>query len=421
MTLYKTAQETKDKIIGIKEWTFLLFICLRPLSTFFSSFLGSSYVHIILIALIYLPFLYLFFIKKEPIYAKYLLLLAFLFFVFAIYGLIYADKHILTKPYALSTTISLSGGIIGFFICSIQDNPRKLWNALRITTVIWFIYIVYLSINILSSPTYMDTYGYDMAFGYFALLPCLLSLNFATGVKLLDIKKIERIFWAIIFVYCTILIFLYGSRGPIVSIIAFLMLKFLVGFLKYSNKSIRTKLAVILISVCVLAAFILFFDSLVQALVNILSQFGYTSRTLSRILSHTVTFDNGRTGIMHKYLAESNLIGYGPFADQYKYGAGNYCHNLFVELIYDFGIIIGVFLIALIIYRIIRILGCRQYLQWSEVYIVFLGFCTGRLMLSGTFWSETYFWMTLGLGFLCIKEMRKNGYFADSTLLRSGF
>jgi hypothetical protein len=53
--------------------------------------------------------------------------------------------------------------------------------------------------------------------------------------------------------------------------------------------------------------------------------------------------DNGRASIAEKalhYISDSIMTGNGMLSDRYL--IGTYCHNIFLEILIDFGIVIGV-------------------------------------------------------------------------------
>ena len=44
---------------------------------------------------------------------------------------------------------------------------------------------------------------------------------------------------------------------------------------------------------------------------------------------------------------------------------------------------------------------------WFPLFLTLFAFCIGRLALSGTFWTETYFWGLLAVMGLCAADLKR--------------
>ena len=131
---------------------------------------------------------------------------------------------------------------------------------------------------------------------------------------------------------------------------------------------------------------------------------GIKSRTITRFLNSSMTYDNGRNDIFKTALSMMGILGNGPFYDQYLWGVGNYCHNFFVEILFDFGAVGGGAILIALFTAVVKIVSRSAGNPWYELFLVYLSYCIGRLMFSGTFWSETNFWILIALGVLCLKR-----------------
>ncbi|MBQ6847383.1 MAG: hypothetical protein IJO62_00505 [Clostridia bacterium] len=377
-----------------------IFITYAALYDIFSAFFGGTVIRLGLIALCYGSFLFIFVFGKERIYSAYLVFLSIFGGVIIFYSVLNGKNNFLFEEYALPTSVTLFSGVVGFYFMAIQRDAKGLNNMLKITTLILTAYYYLYSFDIVNSEEY--EFGYSMGFGFRVLLPCILSLHFAFEKR--EKKKILSLIWFLPFALCMFLILTYGSRGPIIGVLAYLILRFGLVFLLDKKVSFAKKMAMLLLIILGSMAVYTFFGYFVEVFADYLDDLGITSRTITRILNQTIADDNGRDFFFKKALSKITVAGLGPFSDQYMWGRGNYCHNFFLEVLLDFGFVIGMGIIILVIVLICKIIGRSEDNPWFSLFVVFLSYCLGRLMFSGTFWSETMFWMTLGLGWICLKR-----------------
>ncbi len=393
--------------ISIKNWVLIMFLCFPAFYELLKQIIGSaSIAHILLILLTYVPLAYIFIVKHEPVYKIYLLFVMSITIVFVFYGMLNIQKDFLTESYALPSFLAFFGGGIAFFFMAIQNNYLDTKKALKKITVILFSYYVYYSLNIESFSTYQ--WGYDMFLGYRMLLPCLLSLNFALTSADSDgkVRLLERLLWFGVFGYATYVILSYGSRGPFIGIFCYIVMKY--GTIFLPDKSISTvkKLFISLLIVLAFSVFLVEFDIILAGISYFFKSNNISSRTINRLIMGTITGDNGRNNMYAEAVGMINVLGYGPFSDQFYFGEGNYCHNFIIEVLFDFGIFGGTILLIFIVWKLAFIIKNSAKTTWYEMFAVFFSFCFGRLLLSGTFWSETNFWLLLAIGVLCIREIR---------------
>jgi len=395
--------------ISIKNWILIMFLCFPAFYGLLKQMIGSASVaHIFLILLTYVPFAYIFIVRHEPVYKVYLLFVMSIAVIFVFYGILNIQNDFLLESYALPTFLSFFSGGIAFFFMAIQNNYLVTKKALKKITVILFAYYVYYSLNIDSSSTYQ--WGYDMFLGYKMLLPCLLSLNFALTSAAGDRKMrfLERSLWFGIFGYATYVILTCGSRGPFIGIFCYLIMKYGTIFLPDKNISALKKFLISFLVILAIIVFLLEFDKILFGISYFFKSIDISSRTLDRLMMGTITDDNGRSDLYAEALGMVNVLGNGPFSDQFYFGEGNYCHNFIIEVLFDFGIFGGTFALIFIAWKAAFIIKNSAKTTWYEMFTVFFSFCVGRLSFSGTFWSETNFWLLLAIGVLCIREIRND-------------
>lgn len=213
--------------------------------------------------------------------------------------------------------------------------------------------------------------SYNMSFSYGLLIP---TLSLYT----------HKNFWSVIAsFFMFLMIIALGSRGAAVIFVCYLLYDFLIN-----NK--RFFFIFILFGIGI--------SLLIPYFIEFLSTLGISSRTLSLLLSGNIGDDAGRDYIYQKCLEmlfNSPLIGLGLFGDRVILN-GAYCHNIFGEILIDFGFPFGVFIIlGLSIWIILR------YFQFTCVNRVFLVMMVlavlMRLFVSGTYLEDYDFALLIGI------------------------
>lgn len=194
----------------------------------------------------------------------------------------------------------------------------------------WFtsILVAYYFIQFFRGAFVID--GYNMVFSYACLLPM---------VTLYSQKKVFPICVSLMMFLAVIAI---GSRG---AALYFLIYVFVDAI--YKNRKIIPLL---------LLLFIVFFVIL-PYLQEWLTAVGINSRSLSMLFSGNFTSESGRDIMRLKYwerLYDHPILGLGLYGDRVG-GIGVYCHNFFFEILLDFGLLIGPFIIIFLVVRFVSI------------------------------------------------------------------
>ncbi len=263
-------------------------------------------------------------------------------------------------------------------IDSIEVLLKKLY-IYSYPTQIFLLYVAF-SFKEVSDATY------SMSLGYYLLFQMLICLDhFFSEKKIVDIA---------ICLIDLIAIVLYGSRGPIVCIAAFFVIKMLTSFGFSKGKKLFLVLSTALL--LVLLHYSLDF------LISNLPDKWLKSRTLSMFLSGEFGQDSGRMRIYSDYLKlirQRPWFGFG-IAGGWMYSS--YPHNLEIELMLSFGIPIGCLCLILILYTSLRNLSTEDEgeRRLSAILITVLV----ELQLSGSFIKSLQFFMLLAM---CIRGIQK--------------
>lgn len=228
---------------------------------------------------------------------------------------------------------------------------------------------------------YSMSYGNAVAFiGVFSVIKYKRYLN---KIDLLE------------YILCGVYIFVAGSRGPLVCLFAAFFLMILV------DKK-RKESEVIFFSAAVAFAIIIFMNlnSFINLLTKILSRLGFVSRNLILLQNNIFFSDSGR-GEIHRRLLESlnkrPLIGLGAFGAENAVGE---THGLYLDIIADFGYILGIMIIVLILYKTIRLIRKNRNTAYGVLLIAYASLELSRGFFAGSVWGDKDFWILLGLLFL---------------------
>ena len=292
--------------------------------------------------------------------------------------------------------ISVTGGVLGFYFIRKCQDSRTLYKAMKIVAIVLFLLYFWRPIEVLQNGYWTltredGTIKYSiksMSFSYNILMPVLLMAAFW-----LREKKIIYLACAL-FGFFEILVF--GSRGSIVCCVLFIALYIL--FI-YSGKMGGVK-AFFVALLIVLVGIIFTSSAVLQLLINLLDSIGVSSRSLNSLLSGDIADSNGRFDIWINsisLLSSNGYLGCGIFADQYNFGRGDYTHNIFIELLVDFGLLVGSVLILLLIAAVCRTLCKCGDNDASVIFIAFCSYSFGYLFFSSSLWYCAQFWGMLGL------------------------
>lgn len=242
---------------------------------------------------------------------------------------------------------------------------------------------------ILATPTY------DMVFSYLILVPTIIL-----SYKIFFIKfKFFDIFLIILSLTAIITV---GSRGPLLSYLLYMLL-LIIKYLSQNKLKIKTWI-IFLLLILVLSIVVINFNLLIEELNKILINNGIQSRTTYLLLSDDVDFSTGRSDIFSitiKNISAKPILGHGIGGDR-LFLNGTYPHNIFLEIVSQFGIILGfIFCIILIFYWIKSMFFNKNKVE-QDLVIIFAGIGLFSLFFSGTYLTSSNFWLFMSI---CISSI----------------
>ena len=289
----------------------------------------------------------------------------------------------------------ISMGLLGFLLALILTQNNLLGRSLQGVGYICFIYsvlVVMVKLQLLDVPEADVSY---MEFGYNVLPSAILCYSKYN----MENKKLDLIITAI----SCLFILMFGSRGALLSFFLF------VGLYRFTVDGVRSVKFYRFILLAIGAVIVLTNPVVMSWIANMLGNvFHYESRTLMKLVSNTILDDSGRNVLYdeaQKLISENWLIGVGPYGDRaFIYfdtndirsrGFGHYVHNLFYEFMIDFGVPFTVLFfggyLVLILYIIIKDKSKKNLIVTITSMWLF------RLLASGSFWTEVWFWGGIGI------------------------
>lgn len=194
----------------------------------------------------------------------------------------------------------------------------------------------------------------------------------------------------------TIVIMISGSRGVFLSLIFFWFLYMLF------NKSSK-KILVIFIMIVATALIIAFGNAIMNFIAEISKSIGFSTHLIDAIQSNSIFDDSTRTYLFKNFwqaIRQKPLLGYGVLGDRYIslnfFNKPIYPHNIILEVLVNFGFLIGLPLIIAFAVRVWKALVCCNISVYSTV-LVLLSSCIIKLMVSSTFWNDQVFFLLIGV------------------------
>ena len=241
-----------------------------------------------------------------------------------------------------------------------------------------------------------DTYSQDL--GYDVLLPFI--------VYFLSFMREHRIWYLIPILVSFVLILMSGSRGPLLCAGAGAVLAYFI--LRGISKN------VILYLFLVLLAYIFYVTYRVEILSWVLNAFeslDVSVRSIKMLLYGEIGDDQSRTHlrmIALNYIFDHPFIGSGLLNDRsYIYGQyiinktatayGSYCHNIFLEILMQFGLIAGIVIISIFMERIVNRIRCSASKVEKEYIVVILTIGLFPLFISRSWITYHFFYLVLGM------------------------
>lgn len=240
--------------------------------------------------------------------------------------------------------------------------------------------------------------AYSMSLSYYMLLPTILFLD-----ELMDKFSLKTLVLAGI---SLLIILALGSRGAILCVIVFIILKFIRPNSKRTYKRAFGHFSII----CVGVVALIFMEQILMSIYNFLLRFGINSRSLILFTRENI-YLSGRDRIYENVLSEileNSILGIGIAGDTRIIG-NSYVHNFFIEVVGNFGVVLGSILSITVLLLIIKSLLTKDTLKYN-LFIIWLSLGFVHLMVSSSYLTDLKFWIFLGLMINFNKAVAKRKY-----------
>lgn len=247
---------------------------------------------------------------------------------------------------------------------------------------------LFVQINILLVPS-KDIFNGDYQTAAYSIIVGLVSVYYLA----LQEKKHSDIALSII---GTIVLLLCGSRGVFVSVVFF--------WIVYLVSQIQSRIKIVLITSFAFIFLLFSVQQIFSPIASIAESLGFSTHLTDAIQSGTVFEDEQREILYTGFLALiwNKPWGYGIMGDRYiSYATGLfwkpiYPHNVFLELMVNFGYFIGTALGIFLIYYLLKYIFFCKSSKYSMTILVLACTSLVKLLFASSFWIDQMFFMLLG-------------------------
>ena len=303
---------------------------------------------------------------------------------------------------------------IVFFLYVISSAWNNNFSAFLLKKMLWtFVYCIPLgciwydvkSLNgALSMVDRATIYVSGMCFfylvadylGFSILSPSEYSMGLGYAAFIAFMYHIMRLNKNYLYIVCCcidfLVILLKGSRGPILwAVIFFLLLIMLRQKVVYN---LASKFAVFL--GLVIGSCVIFFKDIIRFIVDLLAAFDIHSRTLNLIAGKSFHL-SGRDLVWQGALERiQDRVITGCGLSYVDINPGPYPHNIVLEIILQYGVIVGGILLLILLLLIVNSL-LKSSMEDAEIILLFFSVGFLPLLLSGTYSMWPTFWLFVGI------------------------
>ena len=282
--------------------------------------------------------------------------------------------------------------VLGLIVTINKDKMNLLGEVSCLALLVNILYLAYA----MGTDSLKDD---NMSIAYDVLPNVLFILNYAFNKK----KLIPWLFAALSIFFSLSL----GTRGPIVIICVFVI------SCLWRKSNLRTSRKIIMFIIFMIAISLFansdLYISVLEWLASVFKNLGMTTRTIDKLLSNEmISYVSGRDVIFKTALqkiAERPFLGYGIYGD-WVWNGWN-VHNIYLELLVNYGVILGPVILIWCIFQIFKTYIKTRNSYAKDMIAVMVPF----IFVRGIFGGE---YLNYGLMFIigfCIKEYRRSKYY----------
>ena len=282
-----------------------------------------------------------------------------------------------------------------YFVGVIYDNEETkkdlFWCSL-IGVLVAFLYQLYS----LASGRVLETDNMEASYH---ILPSVMYLIYWATIN----NGLKN--WMIAFA-ASALPFVFGTRGPIVAIAVFSALGLIYRFSKIKNIAVK----MVLILIVGIAAIYISTGNRILEWAEILSkrfgEIGFSTRIFDFLIEEQLAESAGRENLsdaVWKAIKQNAIFGYGFMGDRAIISP--YVHNIVLEYWCSYGVFFGS--AAIVMTAVMPLKAVVRARDTDDSWLIMMFTCMVfiKLMLTGSYVYEPYFYLLIGL---CVGSLRKH-------------
>ena len=279
--------------------------------------------------------------------------------------------------------------LIAIFLCGSVIEASSLERAFLYSAIVTLLFELVLisSEGYFKMLTEVEYGGIGAVFSSMMLLPAVVfAFKYRWG---------QYNIYLLLSVICGILmVVLGGKRMTMICYIFTLLYIFVVGRTRIQ------KIKFLFTSITILFLFIIFFPEVCAIVSDLFSINLGENRIFEKFTSVDIVSSKGRDEIHDElynniFTLQGLFIGYGINGDMVLTKTHEYSHNFFLELIVEFGIIMGALITTLFFFLIYKTYHYAN--EYKQLLIMLLFLALLPLLQSGSFWSFQMFWLFMGI------------------------
>lgn len=296
-------------------------------------------------------------------------------------------------------------GVCGYVVIRTIIDSDLVLQYLRVTA-----FIITLCCLVAMGYSFANR-TYSQSLGYHILPSVVISFD-----AILDKKAKLKILHFLNFFVAFLVCFMSGARGPIIAVAVFVVLRLLFGF----GADRKRQVLYLFITAVVVSLVFIYFDKIFESLYELASKLGFSTRVFGKFEKGELFSATGRENFINLSLDSVNssvrnfLFGTGIGKDRIilakSFNAADnvyayYSHNLFVEFIMQYGVILGVLLSLFVVFIILESLFSNVDMDVKRFFILFLGIGFVPLMFSMSYVTEPLFFCMIGAAVNCLENL----------------
>ena len=221
-----------------------------------------------------------------------------------------------------------------------------------------------------------------------------MSLGYGLILGSVVLYQCKNIFSVLASFTIIVIVTFFASRGPLLVFVAYVLYDLL-----FNKSRLRYFiLAVLLALISSITIIISYFDSI-----------GIQSRTLNKIMESSLVDSSGRDVIYSDFiniLNDNPIMGIGLWGDRVVL-QGAYCHNIFLEILLNFGYPIGILIILFSAFCLINLFFKFRGL-FRDMFVMFFFYAIIPLMVSSSYLIDLQIGIFIGFIYLAMKLCKEH-------------